>query len=192
MSDVKMIVGLGNPGKEYAGTRHSIGFEVVDALCEKLGIDVSKKKFGAKFGMGVFEDKKLILLKPWTFMNRSGVPVSAAFGFFKLEIVDVIVVSDDLALECGRIRIRDKGSAGGQKGLGDVLSKLKSNEVARVRIGIGESGVIDAADYVLGRPSAADKKILSGAVETAVEAVLWMVKYGVVEAMNKYNGLEKE
>ena len=188
MSDVRMIVGLGNPGKEYERTRHNIGFKVIDLLAEKLNIEVKKKKFGGLFGSGEFEGKKLILLKPLQFMNKSGEPVATAFGFFKLDISDVLVISDDLALDPGRIRIRTKGSAGGQKGLADIISKLKSNELARIRIGIGQNKVMDAASYVLAKPSPEQNKLLDQAVVKAAEAAIYLLRNSCEDAMNMFNG----
>ena len=137
MVETKMVVGLGNPGKEYIDTRHNTGFRVIDALAETLGIEVRKRKFGARFGSSEFADAKLILLKPWQFMNRSGQAVATALGFYKLGANDLLVVTDDMALEPGRIRIRAKGSAGGHNGLADVIEKLSTESFARCRIGIG-------------------------------------------------------
>ena len=137
MGQMKMVVGLGNPGEEYADTRHNIGFKVIDSLAKALAIDVRKRKFGARVGLGEFGDKKLILLKPWQFMNRSGEAVAKAVGFYKLPLSELLVVTDDMALEPGRIRIRAKGSAGGHKGLADIIEKLGTNQFGRLRVGIG-------------------------------------------------------
>ncbi|MHC4336657.1 MAG: aminoacyl-tRNA hydrolase [Planctomycetota bacterium] len=149
MSETKMVVGLGNPGAEYAETRHNIGFRVVESLAKLLQIDLRKKKFSAIFGQGEFAGKKLILLKPWRYMNRSGEAVARAVGFYKLDVSDLLVVTDDMSLEPGRIRIRAKGSCGGHNGLADVIEKLGTESVGRLRIGIGASDIEDAVDYVL-------------------------------------------
>jgi PTH1 family peptidyl-tRNA hydrolase len=117
MDDMKMIVGLGNPGDEYADTRHNTGFKVIDALAETVGVKVKRRKFGARFKLCEFAGKKLILLKPWQFMNRSGQAVATAMGFYKLHAEKLMVVTDDMDLEPGRIRVRAKGSAGGHNGL---------------------------------------------------------------------------
>lgn len=184
-----MVVGLGNPGDEYADTRHNTGFRVIDALAEMLNIKVKKRKFGARFGAGEFSDKKLILLKPWTFMNRSGQPVATAAGYYKLALSDLLVVTDDLALEPGRIRLRAKGSAGGHNGLADIIEKLGSNEFARCRIGIGSSEETrqNQVNYVLGKPNETQKNKLNEAVDRAKEAVLCWIEQDIDTAMNKFN-----
>ena len=186
-SGIKMVVGLGNPGDEYVDMRHNLGFKVIDSLAEALRIDVKKKKFGAIFGEGDFADKKLILLKPRRFMNCSGQVVATAVGFYKLALSDLLIVTDDMALSPGRIRIRAKGSAGGHKGLVDIIQKLGTEGVSRLRIGIGQSGNIDAYDYVLDKPTETEKPLLDEAIERAREAVLCWVEYGVEAAMNEFN-----
>ena len=123
MAEVKIIVGLGNCGREYDGTRHNAGFEVVDLLAERLGVEVKKKKFGGIIGEGFFDEGKVLLLKPQQYMNRSGQVVATVAGFYKVNNEDIIVVTDDMALEPGRIRLRAKGSAGGHNGLQDIISK---------------------------------------------------------------------
>jgi PTH1 family peptidyl-tRNA hydrolase len=182
-----MVVGLGNPGDEYADTRHNTGFRVIDSLADKLKIEVKKRKFGARVGTGEFTAKKLILLKPWQFMNRSGQAVATAVGFYKLAVSDLLVVVDDMALEPGRIRLRAKGSAGGHKGLVDIIEKLGSDRFGRCRIGIGPSGRDDAVDFVLGKPAKVEKPILDEAIERACEAVLCWIEYGIETAMNRFN-----
>jgi len=187
MGDMKIVVGLGNPGDEYIDTRHNTGFKVIDSLAEVLEIEVRKRKFGARFGSGEFADKKLILLKPWQFMNRSGQAVATAVGFYKLDAGDLLVITDDMDLEPGRIRIRAKGSAGGHNGLADIIEKLGTNEFARCRIGIGQSGREDAVDYVLDKPTKAEKPLLAEAIERAREAVLCWIEYGTEKTMNEFN-----
>ena len=190
MSNTKVVVGLGNPGNEYADTRHNTGFKVIDALAEKLNIEVKQRKFGARFGSGEFSDKKLILLKPWTYMNRSGQSVATAVGFYKLDLSDLLVVTDDLALEPGRIRVRAKGSAGGHNGLADIIEKLGTIEFARCRVGIGSVGNEirqNQVDYVLSEPTATQKPLLEEAVQRAKDAVLCWIEYDIETAMNKFN-----
>lgn len=184
---MKLIVGLGNPGKEYAGTRHNAGFEVVDLLTEVLGTDVKKRKFGARFGEGEYAGKKVILLKPQLYMNRSGEPVATAAGFYRLSAGDVLVVSDDMALEPGRIRVRAKGSSGGHNGLADVLEKLGTDEVMRLRIGIGQSDEADSVDYVLGRPGKEQRALIADGIGRAKEAALCWVENGADETMARFN-----
>jgi PTH1 family peptidyl-tRNA hydrolase len=182
-----MVVGLGNPGRSYIYTRHNAGFRVIDSLAKGLAIDVRKRKFGARLGQGEFAGKKLILLKPIRFMNCSGQVVATAAGFYKLELSDLLVVSDDMALEPGRIRVRARGSAGGHNGLADVVEKLGSEDVNRLRIGIGPCGEQDAADYVLDKPTKAQKALLDKAIESSREAVLCWIEYGIETAMNNFN-----
>jgi PTH1 family peptidyl-tRNA hydrolase len=187
MDDMKMIVGLGNPGDEYTNTRHNTGFKVIDSLAETVGIKVKRRKFGARFESAEFADKKLILLKPWQFMNRSGQAVATAAGFYKINIRDLMVVTDDMDLEPGRIRLRYKGSAGGHNGLADIIQKLGTNEFARCRVGIGRSAYADTVGYVLDKPQEDEKKVLDTAIERARNAVLCWIEYGIETAMNKFN-----
>jgi PTH1 family peptidyl-tRNA hydrolase len=191
MDEMKMIVGLGNPGEEYSDTRHNTGFKVIDLLAETLGVKVKKRKFGARFESVEYADKKLILLKPWQFMNRSGQAVATAVGFFKLRVSHLIVITDDMDLEPGRIRIRAKGSAGGHNGLADIIRKLGTNEFARCRIGIGRSAETDAVSYVLDRPAEEQESLLAEAIERARDAVLCWIEYGIETAMNKFNSVSE-
>jgi len=187
MGDMKIIVGLGNPGDEYVNTRHNMGFKVIDSLAKSLNIEVKKRKFGGRFGSGEFSDNKLILLKPWQFMNRSGQAVATASGFYKLSAGDLLVITDDMDLEPGRIRIRSKGSAGGHNGLADIIEKLGTNEFARCRIGIGHSIEDDAVDHVLDTPAKEEGPLLAEAIERARKAVLCWIEYGTEKTMNEFN-----
>jgi len=191
MGDMKIVVGLGNPGDEYVNTRHNMGFKVIDSLAKMLKTDVKKRKFGARFGSGEFADKKLILLKPWQFMNRSGQSVATAVGFYKLTVGDLLVVTDDMDLEPGRIRIRAKGSAGGHNGLADIIEKLGTNGFARCRIGIGRSSEADAVDHVLDKPAKEEEPLLAEAIERARKAVLCWIEYGTGKTMNEYNRFDE-
>ena len=182
-----MVVGLGNPGDKYVDTRHNVGYKVIDSLAEALKVDVKKRKFGARLGFGEFADKKLILLKPWQLMNRSGQAVATAVGFYKLGLSNLLVVTDDMALEPGRIRIRAKGSAGGHNGLADVIEKLSTEGFGRLRIGIGQSGKEPAEDFVLDKPTEAEGLLLDEAIERSRETVLCWAEYGIEATMNKFN-----
>jgi PTH1 family peptidyl-tRNA hydrolase len=182
-----MVVGLGNPGRKYIDTRHNAGFRVIDSVGRALAIEVRKRKFGARLGEGEIAGKKLILLRPIRFMNCSGQVVATAAGFYRLELGDLLVVSDDMALEPGRIRVRARGSAGGHNGLADVIEKLGSEDVNRLRVGIGPCGEQDAVDYVLDKPTKAQKVLLDKAIEVAREAVLCWIEYGIETAMNNFN-----
>jgi PTH1 family peptidyl-tRNA hydrolase len=185
--DVKIVVGLGNPGREYTNTRHNIGFKVLDSLAERLGVKIKRRKFGARIGEAAFAEKKLILLKPWQYMNCSGQAVATAAGFYKLALSNLLVITDDMALEPGRIRIRAKGSAGGHNGLADIIDKLGTNEFARCRIGIGHRGEEFGVDYVLDGPLETEKPLLDEAIVKAADAVLCLIEYGVEKAMNEFN-----
>lgn len=185
--EIKMVVGLGNPGEKYVDTRHNVGFRVIDSLSEALKIDAKKKKFGAFFGEGEFADKKLILLKPMRFMNCSGEVVATAAGFYRLVLSNLLVVTDDMALPPGRVRIRPKGSSGGHNGLADVIEKLGTENISRLRIGIGQSNNEAAEDYVLSKPAESERPLLDEAIAKARDAVLCWVKYGIETARIKFN-----
>jgi PTH1 family peptidyl-tRNA hydrolase len=187
MAEVKLVVGLGNPGPEYAETRHNMGFKVIEALEEALGIEVKQRKFGARLGTGSYAGAQVILMKPWKMMNRSGECVATAVGFYKLDLRHLLVVSDDRALEPGVIRIRAKGSAGGHNGLADIIEKLGTNEFARCRIGIGQCPGAEAVGYVLGRPAPQARPLLNEAIQRARDAVLCWLAFGLDRAMNEFN-----
>jgi peptidyl-tRNA hydrolase, PTH1 family len=188
--EIRMIVGLGNPGSEYDGTRHNMGFEVIDLLAETFGETVKKKKFGALMGEAERDGKKLILLKPQEFMNLSGQAVATAAGFYKVPPSGILIVADDMALEPGRLRIRASGSAGGHNGLSDIIEKLCTIDVARLRIGIGKAPGPQWRDWVLTRPSAADRKLMDAAVARGRDAALCWIDKGVAAAMNTFNAAE--
>ncbi|MBN1125796.1 MAG: aminoacyl-tRNA hydrolase [Sedimentisphaerales bacterium] len=186
MTETKLIVGLGNPGAEYVGTRHNAGFETIDRLAERLGVDVKKKKFGGLFGETIYEDRKLLLLKPQQYMNCSGQIVATAMGFFKLSMDALLVITDDMALPPGRIRLRAQGSAGGHNGLADIIGCL-NRDFARLRIGIGTAGTSVTRDYVLSRPGSDDREQIDDAISRAVLAVLCWAAEGMDRAMNLFN-----
>ena len=187
MAEMKMVVGLGNPGGEYVDTRHNAGFMVIDSLAAVLRIDVRKRRFGACFGEGGFGDKRLILLKPWRFMNFSGQVVATALGFYELDSADLLVVTDDMALPVGRIRLRAMGSSGGHNGLCDIIEKVGTSEFARCRVGIGHSDSEAAVEFVLSKPTESEKVLLNEAIEKAKEAVLCWAERGIEAAMNEFN-----
>jgi len=188
MTEMRLIVGLGNPGRKYADTRHNIGFKVIDLLADGLGINVKRRKFGARFGTGYFGDKQLILLKPWRFVNRSGGPVSEAMSFYKLDIGNLLVVLDDMALSVGGIRLRSRGSSGGHNGLKDIVDELGTGDFSRCRVGIGASGAEDAVDFVLARPGIEQRGLLDEATARAKDAVLCWIERGIAAAMSEFNG----
>jgi len=187
MDEIRLIAGLGNTGKEYKGTRHNVGFEVIDLLANRLKVKLNREKFGAAFSRTEFEGKKLILLKPLLLMNNSGQVVAAAANFYKLATSGILVITDDMALEPGMIRLRAGGSAGGHNGLIDIIEKLGTEKFSRLRIGIGNRGQAAGRDYVLSKPAKAEKKLIDTAVTEAAEAVLLWIKEGVEAAMSRFN-----
>ena len=187
-----LIVGLGNPGREYEHTRHNAGFDAIDVLAGKLGADVKEKKHKGLCGKGMIAGEKVILLKPQTFMNLSGESVRAAADFYKIDAEHMIVLYDDIDLDVGKLRVRAKGSAGGHNGIKNIIAHLGTQEFQRIRIGVGEKPKeYDLADYVLGRFSAEDRKLVEEAFANAADAVRLMVQGKTDEAMNLYNRKER-
>jgi PTH1 family peptidyl-tRNA hydrolase len=182
-----LIVGLGNPGKEYENTRHNVGFMVLEKISEKLGVKVDRIKFKGLFGEGIWGGEKVLLLKPMTFMNLSGESVEEALRFYKVPSENLIVIYDDMDLPVGRLRIRRKGSSGGHKGMESIISRISSEDFPRVRVGIGRPKG-DVVDHVLGSFGPEEKQAVESAIEAAAEAALTIVREGVEEAMNRYNG----
>lgn len=184
---VKLIAGLGNPGTDYVGTRHNAGFMVLDVLAQTFGVSIKREKFGALAAEVLHGDEKLLLLKPQQYMNRSGHAIATAAGFYKLQPADVLVVTDDMALPTGQLRLRPKGSAGGHNGLKDIIAALKTDQFPRLRVGIGSAGTRDAADYVLSRFSEPERQSIDQAVQTAANAALCWAAEGIEPAMTRYN-----
>ena len=181
-----LIVGLGNPGKKYEHTRHNMGFEVIDLLSDLSQIDVDKDVFNGLLGRGKIFDKDVMLLKPQTYMNLSGTAVKTVMDYYKIELSDIIVICDDMALPVGSIRLRSKGSSGGQKGLQNIIDLLGTEEFKRIRIGIGEPE-FDAIDYVLGKPLKEELPQIEEAIKNAVEAIKEALKTDFDRAMSKFN-----
>ena len=184
-----LIACLGNPGRQYEGTRHNMGFDGGDRIIEKYGITQSGVKFNAMYGKGNVEGAKVILIKPLSFMNLSGGPVQETAAYFKIDTkTNLIVIHDDIDLEPGQLRIRKKGSAGGHNGLKDIIRRLGSEEFIRVRVGVGAKPAgWDLADYVLGRFTDSDRKEIDEALDEACKAVGVIVSKGPDAAMNEYN-----
>ena len=186
---MKLIVGLGNPGKRYEGTRHNVGFLVVDWIAAQSKIAIDSKHFGAVVGEGVLEGEKIVLVKPQTYMNRSGEPVADLAREYGLGSEDLVVINDDLDLPFGRIRIRPNGSAGGHRGLLSIAENLAGAPFERVRIGIGRPPEgMDAAQYVLEPFDEFESKQLAQVVSRAAESVGCIVRDGIDRAMATYNG----
>ncbi len=189
-SESWLIVGLGNPGKDYARTRHNCGFRVVDILAEKLRCKVDKAKFQGLYGQCSYGGKKLLLLKPQTYMNLSGKSVLQLSAYFHVPPQRIIVIFDDISLEPGRLRVRADGSAGGHNGIKSIIQELGSQDFPRVKVGVGAkpNPACDLADWVLSTFSASEEKALGPALERAADAALCIAEKGVPETANRYNG----
>lgn len=184
-----IIAGLGNPGKEYAGSRHNVGFMTLDVLADRYNIDVSVKAHKALIGKGMIEGNKVILVKPQTYMNLSGESIRSVMDYYKTEPSEFIVIYDDISLEPGQIRIRKKGSAGGHNGIKNIIAHLGTQEFPRIRIGVGEKPArMDLADYVLGHFSKDEKEPMEQAFKDGAAAAVSMMNDGIDTAMNRYNG----
>ena len=184
-----LIVGLGNPGKQYENTRHNVGFDAVDLLVDEYRVPSSGKQHKAMYGKGVIAGQKVILAKPLTYMNLSGESVRALVDYYKIDPEEeLIVIYDDISLEPGQLRIRIKGSAGGHNGIKNILQHLGHDVFMRVKIGVGEKPKgYDLADYVLGHFSKNEKEIMDEALQETVRAVTTLIKEGPDTAMNQYN-----
>ena len=186
-----LIVGLGNPGREYERSRHNMGFRALDLLAETLGVSVKKAKFRALTAQASYRGQKLLLMKPETYMNASGMAVEQAAQYYKLPPERVLVLFDDISLAPGRIRVRPSGSAGGHNGIKSIISVLHSDEFPRVKIGVGEkpSPEYDLADWVLGQIPKAQQALIDTALQHAAEAALCIVESGCQKAAAEFNGL---
>ena len=187
-----VIAGLGNPGAKYDGTRHNVGFLALDLLAQELGITVNRSRFKALCGEGTIDGQRVVLMKPQTFMNLSGESVRELSDYYKIPAENIIVIYDDISLDVGQLRIREKGSAGGHNGIKNIILHLGTEVFPRIKVGVGEKPKgWDLADYVLGRYSAEDRKIIDEAQKEAAEAVKMMVMDDVRGAMNRYNTKKK-
>jgi len=184
-----IIVGLGNPGKEYNNTRHNIGFDVIDKLAEQENIDVLEKKHKAVIGKGYVAGQKCILAKPHTFMNLSGESVRELIDYYKVDEKDeLIVISDDISLDVGQLRIRKKGSAGGHNGLKNIIAHLGHDTFVRIKMGVGEKPKgWDLADYVLGHFTQEERKTEDDAAARAADAIRMIITEDADAAMNEFN-----
>lgn len=184
-----IIVGLGNPGREFVNTRHNIGFDVIDVLADEENFSVLEKKHKAIIGKGVVAGQKCILAKPVTFMNRSGESIRELIDYYKVDETDeLIIISDDVSMDVGKVRIRKKGSAGGHNGLKNIIEHLGHENFIRVKIGVGEKPKgWDLADYVLGRFSAPERETLNETAKWAADAIRAIITDGPDSAMNRYN-----
>jgi len=190
MADPYLIVGLGNPGREYRENRHNLGFMLVDRLAIKLDARFTRMQSNALVASVIFQENKIILAKPQTFMNLSGRSVQGLIHFYKIPLSNLLVAHDELDLPTGTIRIRPDGGSAGQKGMSSILERMGTDEFPRLRMGIGRPpGQMAAPDYVLQDFSRAELELVSGTLDRAVEAVLTFVTQGLDMAMNKFNGI---
>ena len=185
-----IIAGLGNPTKQYEGTRHNAGFRVIDKIADDYGISINKKEFKGLCGSGYIEGQKVLLLKPQTFMNISGVCVAGLVDYYSLDMEDVIIIYDDVTLDIGKIRLRPHGSAGGHNGIKSLINELGTQEFQRIRVGVGKKPVhYDLADWVLGHFKKEEREVMDKSVQLSAEAVESILDKGIGFAMNMYNGL---
>lgn len=186
---MKLIVGLGNPTGQYAGTRHNVGFDVIDKLAEQYNIPVDTLKHKGAYGKGKIEGQSVILLKPMTYMNLSGESVRAVADYFKILPEDIIVIYDDINLDVGRLRIREKGSAGGHNGIKNIIAHLGTEGFPRIRVGVGmKPAKMSLADYVLSHFTDAERNVMEEGYQRAMEALKLMIEDHIEKAMNDYNG----
>lgn len=186
-----IIVGLGNPARQYEGTRHNVGFEVIDELADRHGISVDTKKHKALIGKGMIAGEKVVLAKPQTYMNLSGESVRELLDFYKVDMEDIIVIYDDVSLPVGQLRLRKKGSAGGHNGIKNIIAHC-GDVFPRVKVGVGEKpSRMDLADYVLGHFSGEDKTAIAEGFLDAADAVEKILSDGMDPAMNQFNQTKK-
>jgi PTH1 family peptidyl-tRNA hydrolase len=185
---VRLVAGLGNPGRIYSGTRHNAGFMVIDEVAKAFSIELLKRKFNARFGTGSINSANVVLAKPMDFMNRSGPPVQQIAGYFRILCEDILVVHDDIDLEFGRLKIKEKGGDGGHKGVRSIIDAFGGGDFARLRIGVGRPDAGNgAADYVLDNFAFEEKKVLSRIIASAKDAVVTILCKGTKEGMNRFN-----
>ena len=184
---MKLFVGLGNPGKKYEHTRHNMGYEVIDLFGDLSQIDVDKEVFHGLMGRGELFDEDVMLFKPTTFMNLSGNAVREVVSYFKIPLEDVFIIYDDMALPPGKIRLRPEGSSGGHKGMQHIIEQLGTEQIQRIRIGIGEPMERDNIDFVLSKPLKEEKELIDQAINDAAMAVKEILKSNFDRAMTKFN-----
>jgi len=184
-----LIVGLGNPGKQYENTRHNVGFDVIDIISRECGIPMGKEKFKGICGEGNISGEKVMLLKPKTFMNLSGESIREASKFYNIPSENLIVIYDDISLEVGRLRIRLQGSSGGHNGIKSIITNLSTDVFPRIKVGVGNPD-LDMVTHVLGRFPKEEREKVEQAMQAAAEAAAVIVKFGANEAMGRYNGFK--
>ena len=184
---MKMIVGLGNPGKQYERTRHNSGFMAIDKVAEKLNLNIDKKEFAALTA----KNNQVILVKPQTYMNNSGEAVSQIMKYYHIDINDLLIIYDDLDLKYGQLRLRLKGSSGGRNGIKSIINYIHSENFKRIRIGIEKNPLIETADYVLGKVEKDKQQLFDDSIEKASQAAIEFITDEFEKIMNKYNKGDK-
>lgn len=184
---MRLIVGLGNPGKEYEKTRHNVGFLTLDRLAKKIDLSFDKNKCKANYGIYIHGGEKIIIAKPQTYMNLSGESVISLMKFYDIDIKDVIVIHDDLDLPLGRLRIRYQGSCGGQNGMRNIIDLTGTDKINRIRIGISNNKLMDTKDYVLGKFSKEESSIINEALDKAADAIIYSFDHNFEEVMSNFN-----
>ena len=184
---MKLIVGLGNPGKEYENTRHNAGFSVLDAIAEYCHVEVTQKKFKALIALTRIDGEQVLLMKPQTYMNLSGEAVVEAMKFYRLQAKDILVIYDDMDMPVGKIRLREKGSAGGQNGMKNIIAHLHTQEFNRIRVGIGKDARVPVVNCVLGKIRKEEQEDFKKAVEQARDAAIFSLTHTFIDTMSRYN-----
>jgi PTH1 family peptidyl-tRNA hydrolase len=184
---MKLIVGLGNPGKEYDKTRHNVGFRMIDQITSNLNVEINKEKFDGKYGEKIIKDEKYLFLKPQRYMNLSGTVIKQFVDYFKININDILIICDDLDMEVGKIRLRAKGSSGGHNGLKDIEKYLGTSEYKRIKIGIANNKLMDTKDYVLGKFSKEENEIINNCEKILGNIFDDYTKISFDRLMSKYN-----
>ena len=184
---MKLIVGLGNPGKEYENTRHNVGFDIVDNYAKKYNLDINKSKFEGKYVDSIINNEKVIILKPQKYMNLSGEVVKKYIDYFKIDIKDILIIHDDLDQEIGKIKLKENSSSGGHNGIKDIEKNIGTKDYKRLKIGISNNKNIDTKDYVLGHFSKEERKIIDNSIEICIGIIDDYLKLDFGRLMGKYN-----
>ncbi len=188
---MKLIVGLGNPGEKYTNNRHNVGFKVIDEISKRLNINVSKEKFGGLYGDGLYKEEKIILLKPMTYINLSGEVIRQYIAFYKINIDDILIISDDLDIELGGLKLKQSGGSGGHNGLKNIELHLETDNYKRLKIGISKDKTILTKDYVLGNFTENEQNIINKTIERAADICIDFITIEFMQLMNKYNTKEE-
>ncbi len=184
---MKLIVGLGNPGKEYEKTRHNIGYMVIDNYAKAHGVEINKKKFNSLYQKLIVDNCDVLLVKPETYMNLSGEAVISFVNYFKIDIEDILIIYDDLDLECGKMRLRDKGSSGGHNGIKNIISLLGTDKFKRLKLGISNNKMIETKDYVLGKLTSDEQEKINNSIKLTSNLIDDFLKLSFDKLTNKYN-----